>query len=78
VDSDRLRKVGRLEREEAGFLVTGYTFNLQENTLVPTLVPNPDAGRKHCFVAYREINDPGPQVAMEKTSDAGLSDDEDS
>lgn len=64
VDGSQLRCVGNLEREEANLIVTGYTFSLLDNALEPRLVPNSSAGKKHHFSVYREINDPGPQVAM--------------
>ena len=34
----------------------GYTFDLRANTLTPTTVPNPDAGREHEFRAWREAS----------------------
>lgn len=68
VDESRLRRVGDLEREETESIVTGYAFNLLDNSLEARLEPNPDAGKKHYFCAYRELNDPGPAVLMNKLS----------
>jgi hypothetical protein len=47
------KQVGRLVREEAGKLIVGYKFDLKNNTLSPDIVPNPAAGRKHNFNAWR-------------------------
>jgi len=77
VSDARLRQVGKLLRREADSLVIGYTFDLEENTLVPRLIPNPNAGRVHNFVAYRESNDTGPQVAMAQATCEELLEDED-
>jgi hypothetical protein len=60
----RLRDVGELERTEAEQLVTGYSFDLRTNELSPELMPNPNAGRTHRFVAYRAAIDTGPRVRM--------------
>jgi hypothetical protein len=76
VDDSRLRKVGHLEREETESLIVGYTFNLLDNTLEPKLIANPHKGSKHGFVAYREVSDPGPCVAMESLTNDGLPDDD--
>lgn len=56
--------VGRLTRIEADELIVGYTFDLRANTLTPSYVPNPRAGRRHDFTAYRRRGSGGPQVAM--------------
>jgi hypothetical protein len=68
-DEGRLRQVGNLEREETEHMVTGYTFNLLDNSLEPRLEPNPDAGRKHRFCAYRALSDTGSDVCMNELAD---------
>lgn len=65
VDPDEgLVTVGDLIREEARELIIGYAFDLRTNALLPTTIPNPRAGEKHAFRAWRE---PGPGAA-EKVS----------
>lgn len=61
---DRLRKVGDLLRIESQRLVVGYSFDLITNQLDPRYVPNPNAGREHRFIAYREKGSKGPLVQM--------------
>lgn len=56
--------VGELRRQEADQLVVAYSFDLRTNELVPTKVPNPDAGREHLFRAWRLKGSPGVSVAM--------------
>jgi len=77
VNDERLRQVGTLMRREAESLVVGYTFDLNDNTLVPRTVPNLNAGRVHHFSAYRAANDTGPQVAIAHISNEELLEDED-
>lgn len=60
----QLRAVGTLTRTEAHRLVSGYHFNLETNELTPSYVPNPHAGTKHAFTAYRLANAPGPTVTL--------------
>jgi len=55
----RLEAVGDLVRVESHESVTGYTFNLKQNTLKTTRVANPNAGRQHRFTAYRVRGDHG-------------------
>jgi hypothetical protein len=71
------RQVGRLVRREAERLIVGYTFDLRANTLIPTAVPNPGAGREHEFYAWREapgsrepvvLRDP-VQIALERATE---------
>ncbi len=69
VNDARLRCVGNLERQETEFVVAGYKFNLLDNSLEPQLIANPDAGQKHRFSVYREINDLGPPVFMTEIAD---------
>ena len=60
----RLRAVGTLDREEADEMVVGYMFNLITNTLTPDMAPNPSAGTKHSFIAYRPTDAPDSPVSM--------------
>jgi hypothetical protein len=64
VDDTVLTPVGELSRTETELLVVGYEANLIENTLIPSIVPNPGSGTKHSFVAYRHREHRGPDVAM--------------
>ena len=50
---DILEEVGHLQRVEAAEIVTGYAFDLQQNSLTSQRAPNPSAGRAHTFTAYR-------------------------
>jgi hypothetical protein len=45
--------VGRLVRREANEVIVGYSFNLKTNELSGESVPNPTAGRRHEFRAWR-------------------------
>ncbi len=56
--------VGELRRKEAEQLVVAYSFDLRTNELVPTTIPNPDAGREHLFRAWRLKGSPGDSVVM--------------
>lgn len=60
----RFQEVGRLTRVEASTLVVGYSFNLQNNDLIPETTPNPNAGTEHKFVAYRLKGEPSHVVSM--------------
>lgn len=64
VDDPALEQVGTLVRTEAESVVIGYEFNLQTNQLTPRLAPNPDAGKRHTFVAYRVSGTGSGQVTM--------------
>jgi len=50
---DEFIQVGELRRCEAAELIVGYSFDLQNNELVPKKVPNPGSGREHVFHAWR-------------------------
>jgi hypothetical protein len=52
-DDSRLKQVGMLRRIEADQLVVGYTFDLLRGEIQPQLSPNPYAGQRRDFVAYR-------------------------
>lgn len=45
--------IGELVRIEAPQLVVAYRFDLRTNDLAPDMVPNPHAGEKHTFRAWR-------------------------
>jgi len=58
------KNVGNLVRVESNRLVVGYEFDLRKNELVPKTIPNPDAGRKHHFSAYRLEDDSDKTVKI--------------
>lgn len=58
------KKVGDIVRVEAGNLVVGYEFNLKTNAISGKTVPNPKAGREHCFSAYRIESDSDKMVTL--------------
>ena len=69
-----LQIVGELQRNEADNVVIGYKFDLRNNTIAPTTVPNPTAGVSHLFAAYRLRSDTDRRVHLiEAGSSAGLS-----
>lgn len=53
----RVVAVGELTRTEAATLVVGYSFDLQSNEIQARTIPNPRAGTKHHFRAYRASGD---------------------
>ena len=59
-----LKNVGQLDRVEATNVVVGYSFDLQSNTITPTTIQNPTAGRVHTFSAYRLAHDSNNAVSM--------------
>jgi hypothetical protein len=59
-----LEFVGQLQRVEAAEIVTGYTFDLRENTLSSEKGPNPNAGRSHTFSAYKIRGQGGGAVTL--------------
>jgi hypothetical protein len=61
---DRLVQRGELTRLECDQLVVGYHFDLRKNELTAETIPNPGAGRKHHFVAYRPKVELGPIVSL--------------
>ncbi len=61
---DGLVEIGTLKRVEAAELITGYTFNLQTNELIPQKIPNPGAGREHIFRAWRVAGENTDTVSM--------------
>lgn len=75
----RFREVGQLVRRETQQLIVGYAFDLRRSELKAELVPNPDAGKEHHFVAYRLKGAPGEGVALRPPAKAAVEtqDDED-
>ena len=66
-------EVGELTRIEATELIVGYSFDLQTNEILPEKVPNPDAGTKHTFRAWRLKGSPtAPAKMRELQSEAVL------
>lgn len=61
---DRMTARGELVRVEAQDLVVGYTFDLRNTELFAKTVPNPNAGKRHDFVAYRPKAEPGAPVSL--------------
>jgi len=60
----RFQKVGNLVRTEADKLVVGYAFNLRTNELSPKYKPNPNAGQRHRFTAWRLRDQAAKPVSM--------------
>jgi len=60
----RYKQVGRLTRVETEELVIGYNFDLRTNEIHAELVPNPNAGTQHLFVAHRLKNQAKKSVYM--------------
>ena len=56
--------VGELCRQETEELVISYSFNLQSNEINAEKIPNPGAGRKHLFRAWRLNGDSQTTVNM--------------
>lgn len=57
-------EVGELVRIEAAELIVGYSFNLQTNEILPQKMPNPTAGTKHVFRAWRVKGAPATTATM--------------
>lgn len=64
LQSEALREFGSFERVESLKLIRGYSFDMINNSLNPTYVSNPNAGRIHRFRAFRPKDDFGPQVTL--------------
>ena len=62
----KLAKVGQMHREETPDQVTGYSFDLRNNTLRTEKGPNQHAGRKHTFTAFK-VADAGERPVQLKT-----------
>ncbi len=59
-----LVEIASLVRREVECMTVAYTFDLRTNELDTTKVPNPQAGRKHKFKAYRVSYDPVDSVSL--------------
>lgn len=59
-----LKAVGEMARIEAERLIRGYTFDMTTHTLTPSYLPNPSAGARHDFEAFRIRASTGPTVGM--------------
>lgn len=70
--------VGELVRVESDLLVSGYSFDLNTNTLSTNHTPNPNAHRVHIFKAYRLLDEADKPVKMadQSTTVFNLEDDE--
>ena len=55
--ANEMKEVGEIVRFEAANMVVGYSFDLVNNKITPNFIPNPSAGEKHSFNAYRLVND---------------------
>lgn len=70
--TEDLIEVGSLERKEATELIVGYSFNLKTNEIVPEHIPNPSAGNKHAFCAWRLKGANAEQVSMRAIDPANI------
>lgn len=66
---DRYSNVGSFDRFEVDELMSAYTFDLVANQLTPRFMPNPNAGSKHSFSAYR-LKDSGAGKLVKLNSNA--------
>jgi hypothetical protein len=71
------KEVGSLVRQETDKLIVGYTFDLGHNTLKAETIPNPSAGRKHGFKAWRLSDASDDSVVMNERSNTSARDSED-
>jgi hypothetical protein len=62
--------VGALSRVESPELIIGYAFDLKNNEIVAKHIPNPGAGKKHDFRAWRLKGDPQTDVTLRPKSEA--------
>jgi hypothetical protein len=67
--------IGELRRREAAELIIGYSFDLQNNALLPKKVLNPGAGREHVFRAWRLKGSPADPVSMRAIAPKALAHD---
>ena len=63
VDDD-LVEVGALTRCEDDRRVAAYRFDLQSHRIETSSAPNPQAGRRHVFKAFRVPSDPDDPVSL--------------
>ena len=64
VEPEQMVSVGELCRREAQHLVVGYSFDLTTNDLETRTIENPNAGREHRFMAWRDAEAPGEAVRL--------------
>ncbi|MEB3164953.1 MAG: hypothetical protein VKK80_17105 [Prochlorothrix sp.] len=62
--STALRPCGSLVRIETQHLLRGYYFDMTEQTLTPSYIENPNAGKQHHFQAFRAVNTSGPLITL--------------
>ncbi len=62
-------EVGFIRRTEAAEVLVGYSFDLQTGEIGISTMPNPDAGREHCFRAWRLEGAPADTVRMRDPSE---------
>lgn len=63
-----LKHVGSLVRIEVEEMLVGYSFDLRSNELVGTWAPNPHAGKRHEFDAYRDQRDDPHPITLRQMS----------
>lgn len=61
---DDFTLVGELVRVESEQLVAGYSFDLRSNEISARTIPNPNAGERHVFKAYRLSMQPSCPVKL--------------
>ena len=59
-----LKSFGTLARVEAEKLIKGYRFDMKTHALKPDNIPNPNAGKKHLFTAFRAVHSTGPLLKL--------------
>ena len=67
-------EVGELTRIEATELIVGYSFDLQTNEILPKTVPNPGAGTRHTFRAWRLKGSPAAPAKMRELQSGAVLD----
>jgi len=60
-------EVGSFSRIESNELIVGYSFDLKCNELIAKKIPNPGAGRRHAFRAWRWKSGSATQVTIRPT-----------
>ena len=56
--------IGNLIRKESSHLIIGYSFNLRTNDIRPKKIPNPSAGKKRVFQAWRTKGAPLNKISL--------------
>lgn len=59
-----LARIGVLSRIEADRVIVGYNFDLRSSEITARTEPNPAAGKRHEFCAWRLAGDPDDPVRM--------------